>query len=312
MLNKRAKWGPRSDRRSFLGMSIASVIGAGLGGLLGPRRASAQPAPQATDGEIEPFCFCVVADPHCAAKAESPRSQGIERLGNGVDRFLRCAREMAKLDGADKPDFMLVVGDVHLWALRGRLDEVGVPMHVIAGNHEYGDRKKEMRDLFPDDFKKDGKESDYYSFVHKGVRFIGVCDAGKGGEHVGQLCSEDFGPRGQCEWLEAELARPERQKIIFAHIPPHPKGRDSKMHMSRNDSRYFNALIERTQPTAMFFGHLHRATSEHKIGRTRSIVLRSCCWNGHRAALGFMHVRVTGDGIVTRQIDTGQYATQHS
>ena len=297
----------KSDRRRFLTVSAAGLVGAGLEVLGSNENAVAQETGAKKEEIHVPFSFCVVADPHCADKAgvRHAYNEGLEKLGGGVDKFLACVREMGKLQGDERPDFMLVVGDIHLWALRDHLDKVDVPMHVIAGNHETFGRKKEMRDLFPDDFKKGGRESDYYSFVHKGVRFIGVCDAGRGGDHVGQLCSEDFGPRGQCEWLEKELAHNERHKIVFAHIPPEPNGEDRRMYLSRNDSRYFNALIEQTRPTAMFFGHLHSETAERKIGRTRSFTVRSCCWNFERTSIGFMHVRMTPRGIVTREITTG-------
>lgn len=294
------------DRRGFLKASVASAVGAGAALL---RRATAHgrevppEQPPVEGGDAPSFAFCVVADPHCS---EGPKA-GLDHLGNGVDKFFACMRRMEKLSRDERPDFVLVVGDVHLWELRKHLDTVHIPMHVIAGNHESGGAKREMRDLFPDDFKKRGKEADYYSFVHKGVRFIGVCDAGAGGDHIGQLCSEDFGPRGQCEWLEEELAAPERRKIVFAHIPPEPEGRDRNMYLSRNDSRYFNDLMRGAQPTAMFFGHLHRETTEHMIGRTRSITLRSCCWNSQRAPLGFMVVRATPEGITTREVITGVY-----
>ena len=293
-----------TGRRSFLKFSLASALGAGLRMFGRGRRAAAQQAggPGGAVELAEPFAFCVVADPHTS----EPPKKGLESCGNAVEKFFACVREMEKLEGEEKPDFMLIVGDVHLWELRKHLDRVPIPMHVIAGNHDAGGAKREMRDLFPADFKQGGREADYYSFVHKGVRFIGLCNAIA--DHIGHLCSEDIVPRGQCEWLEGELAGPERHKIIFAHIPPEPQGRDLNMFMARNDSRYFNQLLERTQPTAAFFGHQHLATVERKVGRTRSFVLRSCCWNGRRAPIGFMVVRVTPEGISTREIITGRYS----
>ena len=121
--------GPHPDRRRFLGLSVASVIGAGLGRALRPSRAAARTAPSRDAARVEPFSFCVVADSHCAEPATGRYKEGIEHLGNGVEKFLRCDREMAKLTGPDKPDFMIVAGDVHLWALRDRLHDVAVPMH---------------------------------------------------------------------------------------------------------------------------------------------------------------------------------------
>ncbi len=282
------------DRRRFLEVSTAGAVAARLGALEaeGVERAGAA-------GPVTPFSFCAVADVHAS---EAPR-QGVEHLGSNVEKFLTCVHAMEALEGDEKPDFMLILGDVHLWELRKHLDGVGIPVHVIAGNHDSGGAKREMRDLFPGDFKKGGRESDYYSFVHKGVRFIGVCDAIA--DHVGHLCSANITPRGQCEWLQTELAARERHKIVFAHIPPHPQGADDGMYLARNDSRYFNALMDVAQPTAALFGHLHEATTESRIGRTRMITLRACCWNGDRSPLGFMVVRVTGEGIVTREVITG-------
>ena len=106
-----------------------------------------------------------------------------------------------------------------------------------------------------------------------------MCNAGSGGDHIGHLCSQDFEPRGQCEWLERELAQAEPRKIVFVHVPPHPAGEDAEMFMARNDSRYFNALVEQTRPTALFCGHQHQETREFRIGDTRGFILRSCAWN---------------------------------
>ena len=159
--------------------------------------------------------------------------------------------------------------------------------------------------MFPSDFIKNGIESDYYSFVHKGVRFIGLCNA-RGTDHIGTFCSEDFGPRGQCEWLEEQLDQNEQHKIIFAHIPPEPKGRDKNMYISRNGSRYLNSLVQEQQPTAMFFGHQHEKTRQYTIGQTKVFILRSSCWNFNNDLIGFTLVKVTDKGITTRELDTSE------
>lgn len=290
----------RIDRRRFLKVSAVSTVAAGLSklGLAADPAAPDRPHKPL----VEPFAFCAVADIHASEKAQRGYP---ERLGNHVDRFFACVREMDKLEGEDKPDFMLILGDIHLWELRKHLDRVTLPVHVIAGNHDAGGAKREIRNFFPADFKRGGHESDYYSFVHKGVRFIGVCNAIA--DHVGHLCSSNITPSGQCEWLEGELAGPEAHKIIFGHIPPEPEGGDRNMYLARNDARYFNALMEKTGPTAAFFGHLHKRTTELRIGRTKMLTLRACCWNGDRSPLGFMVVKVNQEGIATREIDTGTY-----
>ena len=282
-------------RRQFITQTVA---GAGLGVAAGAARASA------TDTPVEPFAFCVVADPHLS---ESPKP-GIEHCGTAVDKFRACVEAIDSIEGEDKPDFMLLAGDIHPWVLKDHLDAIRIPIHATAGNHESTlAKRKELRDLFPDDFQRDGQESDYYSFVHKGVRFISVCDAGIGGEHVGQLCSEGIRPSGQCEWIESQFAEAEGRKILFAHVPPERNGGDRNMYLSRNDSIWFNALVRKNGPDAMFFGHLHSATEEYTLGATCCFNLRSCCWNFGNATLGFMVVRVTNEGIATRKVDTGVY-----
>ena len=290
------------NRRTFLTKSAMSGVAASLSGLAQGPEGTRERTPAAA-AKPEPFAFAVVADPHCAEKPGHGWPEAAH--GTHMDRFRRCVEEMEQLGTGAKPEFMLIVGDIHLWELRKHLDRVSIPMHLIAGNHETGKRKAEIRELFPQDFSIDGKPSDYYSFTHKGVRFIGVCDAGRGGEHIGQLCSEDFRPRGQCEWLERELQKAEAQKVVFAHIPPHPRNTDLNMYMSRNDSMYFNELVRKTQPTAAFFGHQHRATSEYRIGRTRLVTARSCAWNSAAAPLGFLIVNLTEAGIKTREVITG-------
>ena len=137
-------------------------------------------------------------------------------------------------------------------------------------------------------------------------RFVGVCDAGGAGDHIGHLCSEDFTPRGQCEWLEGELNQGEKQKFIFAHIPPHPDGRDENMYMSRNDSRYFNeAYPENAAHGDVFWTFCTcRRTGTISAGH-QNFGVRSCAWNFREAPLGFLHVGVKDSGIVTREIITG-------
>ncbi len=283
------------DRRGFLG------IAAGVGAAAVAGRAVAEKGVSVP--EQLPFQFAVIADPHCA---EGPRS-GIEALGNGVDKLLRCFETIAALPESEQPDFALIVGDIHPDALAPHLDDFRCPVHVVAGNHEgSAESRGLLRSLFPDDFGEEGTR-DYYSFVHKGVRFIGLCDAGMGGEHVGQFSSELITPSGQCEWLEAELAMPEARKVVYAHIPPTLDGGDRNMYMGRNDSRWFVKTIENAAPTMLFFGHLHHATDAYRIGAAQAYNLRSCCWNFREAPVGFMLVSVTPDGLETREVITGAY-----
>lgn len=280
------------NRRYFLGMASGALTTL-------PFLASAV---QEKKSEVTPFSFAVIADPHCADGSK----QGLEGLGNGVDKLMRCFAMMNALSETERPDFALIAGDIHPEALAPHLDKIHLPLHVVAGNHE-GDPKTRglLRSLFPKDFGAGNDIHDYYSFVHKGVRFIGVCDAGAGGEHVGQFCSELITPSGQCEWLERELAMPESKKVLFAHIPPALDGGDRNMFMSRNDSRWFLETVRKTPPELMVFGHLHHETEFYAVGDAQGINLRSCCWNFQNAPLGFLLVTVTSQCMETREIITG-------
>jgi hypothetical protein len=246
---------------------------------------------------VPEFSFAVIADLH---GTEERDHTGM----HGADRFSHCMALMEELPAAQRPDFVFLLGDIHVWSLDpGRLRDTAIPVHAVAGNHEHGrQRKEQLHAFFPHDFRVNGEPSDYYSFVHKGVRFVAVCDAGTGGDHVGHLASQDIYPPGQSAWLEAELAQPEARKVVFAHIPPHPLALEDDMSMGPHEARYFNALIERSRPTALFFGHQHLATRAFQIGASQAFVLRSAAWNFGDVPTGFMVVRIGAAGVTAREI----------
>ncbi len=283
------------SRRNFLALGA----GIGIAASLKNKTAWAGAFP-----EQEEFSFAVIADPHCA---EEPKN-GMEHLGNGVDKLLRCFDVMKSLPADERPDFILIAGDIHSAALAPHLEKISLPVHAVAGNHEGNPEARGLlRKMFPDDFGVGENIRDYYSFVHKGVRFIGLCDAGTGGEHVGQFSSELITPFGQCDWFEQQLALPELRKVVFAHIPPVMDGGDRNMYMSRNDSRWFLETVTNTPPEMLFFGHLHQETETYPIGNAKAVNLRSCCWNFNKVAIGFMLVKVTREGMTSREIITGEY-----
>ncbi len=284
------------DRRKFLGMTSGAALGAWI--------AKADEIP-ASAYEQPLFNFAVIADPHCA---EDPK-KGLETYGSGVDKFLRCFKAIKELPGEDQPDFALIAGDIHPAALAPHLGKIALPLHVVAGNHEgNAETRGQLRALFPNDFSSGETVRDYYSFTHKGVRFIAACDAGAGGDHIGHFSSELITPHGQCDWLEKELREPEPRKVLFAHIPPILDRVERYMYMGQNDSRWFVELVKETKPEMLFFGHLHRPTQEHQIGDTRSVNVRSCCWNFQNAPIGFLLVRVGVERMEFREIITGTCA----
>ncbi len=278
-------------RRQFLSMAAGAALAA---------RTVLAGAPE-TPRVQEPYNFAVIADPHCA---EGPKA-GMETYGNGVEKFLRCFERMNELPKEEQPDFALIAGDIHPEALAPHLDKITLPLHVVAGNHEgSAETRGLLRAMFPEDFGSGDTVRDYYAFTHKGTRFIALCDAGAGGDHIGHFSSELIAPHGQCGWLEEELRRPEPRKVLFAHIPPVLDDVERNMYMGRNDSRWFLELVRQTGPEILFFGHLHHPTEEHQIGKTRSVNVRSCCWNFQNVPIGFLLVRVGADGMQIREIIT--------
>lgn len=283
----------RLSRRTFLGITTGAALGMKL----------AATAETSINTPGASFTFAVIADPHCA---EEPKA-GYAKCGGGVDKLLRCFEMMKNLPEKEQPDFALIAGDIHPAAIAPHLHKITLPVHVVAGNHEgSAESRGQLRAMFPEDFGAGETVRDYYSFSHKGVRFIGMCDAGAGGDHIGHFSSELIEPRGQCEWLEKELERQGERKVLFAHIPPLVDGEERNMYMGRNDARWFAELVEKTAPEMLFFGHLHKPTEEYRIGAARALNVRSCCWNFGDVPIGFLVVRVEPDGMSYREIFTGE------
>ena len=258
----------------------------------------------------EDFTFCVIADPHSAEPAIHEKIEvGHPWHGDGVEKFWNVIEAVNALQGDDQPDFVLIVGDVHAEVVADLFSRFPCPVHLIAGNHDTlpVGKRRYMRSLFPKDFQVNGKESDYYSFVHKGVRFIGICDADN--THTGTLSSPFINPEGQREWIEQQLEIPGERKVIFGHVPTDPTGKGRVMYVNGEDSRFLNSLVVRHKPVAMFFGHQHRATRKVIIGETPSFTVAASSWifpaGSSDAAIGFLKVRLSGDQVQTEFIATG-------
>jgi hypothetical protein len=61
-------------------------------------------------GAADSFCFCVAADSHCN---DGP-AKSMEDLGTGADRLMRVFDHIGALPAADRPDFLIIAGDLHL------------------------------------------------------------------------------------------------------------------------------------------------------------------------------------------------------
>ena len=138
--------------------------------------------------QTQPFNFVVLADPHL--REDRPGEP------TGVAKFLEVLAQIKALPR--QPDFILMLGDTHPEKLAPLLPQIGLPVHVVAGNHETIAHRQQLRALFPQDFG----DRDFYAFTHKGCRFIGLCTA-LVGDHVGHFESQDITPPiGQMQFLE--------------------------------------------------------------------------------------------------------------
>ena len=277
------------------------------------------PYPENGEYSVEAFSFALIADAHCEDTPSSIKhGRGLEYLGDGATRLKICFEAIRGLEEADCPAFLILLGDIGIEAAEPILAESPCPIHAIAGNHDWGQRRQRLRELFPSDFGSGTKASDYYAFDHGGVRFIAICNAGTGNEHTGQLSSEDIRPPGQAAWIAKQLEDAKGPKVVLGHCPPQPEPFDPRQYMESErhkylpfmgdcDSAFLSAQLRAHAPTAAFFGHLHRETVSYNCGSSRVHVLRSCNWNHDAQPIGFTQVRVGPSSLAIREILTGRY-----
>ncbi|MCP4608336.1 MAG: hypothetical protein GY845_06445 [Planctomycetes bacterium] len=237
------------------------------------------------------FTFVIDSDPHISIDRNS-ECTGREKFRMMLDKVRRLSPQ---------PDFMLILGDVHGGALKEVLREVDfrLPIHTVFGNADDKSSREVLRRMFPEDFG----ENDYYSFIHKKCKFISICDAIPG-DHIGHLSSELYRGMRQCSWLEDQLSEGKNKyahTFAFAHIPLHRQGEEANYYLAVNDQKFLRELVVRQEPTALFFGHLHRL-ERFKVGKTDIYSLHGSNWTNTLVRppydpIGFNVVRVYKDCV---------------
>ena len=246
----------------------------------------------AAEAEETPlFTFVIDADPHTSIDRDGERT--------GRAKFRMVLEKVQRLSPA--PDFLLILGDVHGEPLRAIVAEsdFNLPIHVVFGNSDDEPGRAILREMFPEDFA----DADYYTFRHKNCKFIGLCDAIPG-DHVGHLSSEFYRGLQQCGWLDTQLAESKKayeHTFAFAHIPLHPQEKEANYYLAVNDQRFLRQLILNHEPTALFFGHLHRL-ERFAIGKTEVISLHGSNWTNTLVPppydpIGFNVISVYQDGV---------------
>ena len=166
-----------------------------------------------------------------------------------------------------RPEFCLVVGDLsqqgsraELGGMREVLRSLGMPCHVVMGNHDFGPAKDRSawEELFPNQLN--------YTFEHQGWQFIGL-DSTQGTDWTGTRVQP-----ATLGWLDQHLPKltPARPTVVFTHFPLGPTVPSRPLNADEMLERFgaFNLV-------AVLDGHFHGFT-ERQRGRT-ILTTNRCC-----------------------------------
>jgi len=172
----------------------------------------------------EPFVFVQAADTQLGM---IDKKNGSKYPNITWDRELELCRQSVQALNAmrPRPAFFIVCGDMldafpEVADVRRRQEEdfmsvyseldPEIPLLCVCGNHDIGDQPtKENIEKYTDSFG-----DDYFSFWFQGVQFITL------NSQYFQDCSltKDLAAE-QDKWLEKQLAKKAKHKVMFQHIP---------------------------------------------------------------------------------------------
>ena len=207
--------------------------------------------------------------------------------------FEKVVQQMKSTPGGI--DMVLIVGDLadnghaaQEAAQRDIFDTLGVPYHVIPGNHDYlSDDDRSGYDAIFGKFLN-------YTFDHNGWRFIAL-DTTQGTKYSNTAIQP-----ATFKWLDENLSKFDKSQptVVFTHFPmgPHTPFRPTNA----------DALLERLKPfnlQAIFDGHFHGFT-EHKVNNV-PITTNKCCafkrWNHDGTKEKGYFLCQAKDGRITRE-----------
>jgi hypothetical protein len=214
-----------------------------------------------------PFRFAVIADSHFhPVKGPAQRTYPSDLLHNGRNENVVALLQRVA------PDFVVHLGDVphpvpgspgheeSLSIAKRLYGSLGCPFHVVAGNHDVGDKPQpwtpapRTSDAFHDVFRVAWGEP-WGAFSWKGCRFL-------------RIDTPLLGTRTKVEdeqwaWLERELrglrATGERL-FVLTHYPPFLHEPDEPAHYDNLDPGPRTRLLDVLrpfEPEAVFSGHVH-------------------------------------------------------
>jgi 3',5'-cyclic AMP phosphodiesterase CpdA len=201
-----------------------------------------------------PFVLVQLSDPHVGASWGGPDPVG--RLVAAVDAVGRLG---------DRPGAVLVTGDLaehgaddEYGLAREAIERLGVPVHVLPGNHD--DRAALRRGFgLPDDARP------VLEAVELGPLRLVSLDSTRPGQDGGELDA------ARLAWLDETLgAEPTRPTVLAMHHPPIATGMPAwdGIGIAAADRLALGAvLVRHPQVLRVAAGHLHRAIFAGFAGR---------------------------------------------
>jgi len=231
-----------------------------------------------------PFKFAWISDTHLYTRSLNTRF---------VDKTVRAAKEVQAM--SPPADFLIFGGDL---AQLGKVEELDLGVELlkeikirkvyIPGEHDwYLDMGKKWGELFG---------QPYWSFDHKGVRFIGLDTVSRAPDywsmkkmspeermaHMSVLDGTVAGPwagvgRDQLDWLQKTLSTWDKAKpvIIFSHNPLYEYYPPWNFWV--RDWRDVNEVLKPYTKVTNIHGHVHQVLY-NEIGTMRSIGMLATSW----------------------------------
>lgn len=236
------------------------------------------------------FSFVVVSDTHVNER-DGQSTSPFKTNHRANTRARHVFREIASLEPA--PRFVVHLGDmVHpvpsqptyrdaAAKFREISSPIVVPIHVVPGNHDIGDKCLEWMPAGQIDAQslatyREAFGPDHYAFDHAGIKF--VC--------LNALLLNSGLPEEplQRRWLEHELRRGgDTRTFLFLHYPPFVHAPDEPGTYDNIDEparSWLVSLIARSSIEAVFSGHVHNFWY-HRIGNAECYLLPSTAFLRH-------------------------------
>jgi len=263
------------------------------------------------DFELRPkgkkcFSFVVVADTHINQDEHTSSSPyATNALANA--RARQVFLEIAAMP--EQPQFVIHLGDIvnpvpslptfdqAVRHFKDIIKPVKVPVHVLPGNHDVGDKRiewmpaEQVCDSFLEKYRASFGD-DFFSFEQEGLRFILVNSL--------LINSGLEDEKRQQQWLERQLevAEAKAQRVfMFMHYPPYIYSTKEKGNYDNLDEPgrgWLLGLMARPQVEAVFAGHVHNFWYD-RVGTSEFYMLPSTAFLRHDFSEFFRCAPEAGD-----------------